>query len=36
MLFGFLAVIMGSAVAIWINDYTPWGGPEFPDDVENV
>jgi hypothetical protein len=29
MLLGFIAVVLIAAGAVVINDYTPWGGPEF-------
>jgi hypothetical protein len=28
MLLGIMAVILSSVIALWINDYTPWGGSE--------
>jgi hypothetical protein len=29
MLLGFIAVLLISGFAVVVNDYTPWGGPEF-------
>jgi len=27
---------LGTAVAVWINDHTPWGGSEFAEDTEEL
>jgi hypothetical protein len=29
MLLGFVVITVSTAVAVWVNDYTTWGGPEF-------
>jgi hypothetical protein len=34
MLMGIVAVTLGTAVAVWINDYTPWGGAEFAEAID--
>lgn len=28
MLSGFTVVLISCVVALWVNDYTPWGGDE--------
>jgi len=29
MLLGIVSIISIAAAALWVNDYTRWGGPEF-------
>ena len=36
MLLGFVVVTLGTAVAVRINDHTPWGGSEFSEDTEEL
>lgn len=36
MLLGFVVVTLGTAVAAWTNDHTPWGGAEFAEDTEEL
>lgn len=33
MLLGFAVIVAGTAIAVWVNDHTSWGGAEF--EIEN-
>jgi hypothetical protein len=32
MISGLLTVFLATAFALWINDYTPWGGRDFTEE----